>query len=44
MQRANELHSAQASFIEARMGVSANIIERVQSSLRSADEDFPATH
>ena len=43
MQRANELHTAQASFIESGIGVSANIIERVQSCLRPADDDFPAT-
>jgi hypothetical protein len=44
MQRANELHTAQASFIESGIGVSANIIERVQSCLRPADDDFPATN
>jgi hypothetical protein len=43
VQRANEPRATKASLIEPRIGMCANVIEGVQSRLRPADDDFPAT-
>jgi hypothetical protein len=40
MQRANELHTPQASFIEPGMGVRANVVECMQAAFRSANDDL----
>ena len=40
MQRANEPRTAQAPFIEPRIRMRANVVERVQACFRSANDDL----